>query len=111
MFVLFYVLRHWLGFLPAGGMQVVGFLCIQAAQESGHPKYSQTEMWVANLLAAGVLLVIAYSQGELSVFLLAIFGNGSGYWEASIFELFNTVRNVYCLSQLNLDKIFARISK
>lgn len=45
-------------------MQVVGFLCIQAAQESGHPKYSQTEMWVANLLAAGVLLIIAHSQGN-----------------------------------------------
>lgn len=90
---------------------MLGSCVYRQLKNSGHPKYSQTEMWVANLLAAGVLLIIAYSQGELSVFLLAIFGNGSGYWEASIFELFNTVRNVYCLSQLNLDKIFARISK
>lgn len=84
---------------------------MQVAQESGHPKYHQTEIWVANPLAAEQLTV-AQSQGNyLSFLLLAIFGNGSGYWEVSIFELFNIARNVYCLPQLKVDKIFARISK
>lgn len=116
LFVLFCVLRtSWelgLVFCLAGAGRLLGS-CICGQLKSREPKTWPGRNVGCNPFVVGVLLTVAHSQRNClkSFLLLAIFGNGSGYWEASVFELFNTNRNVYCLPQLKLDKIFARISE
>lgn len=86
----------------------------------GAPKYGQREMWVAPHLQQESYNVFQHSwELSKSFCLLANFESGSGSWEGNIIwtfsedipgslGLFNTARNIYCLSWLKMDKIFER---